>query len=160
MLEKGTTAPEFTLHDKDGREIRLRDFRGKKVILYFYPKDSTPGCTRQARAFAERYGEFVKRNTEVIGISRDSEASHRKFAENNGLPFLLLSDPERKAIDAYGVWQEKRNYGKTTMGVVRTTYVIDAEGRVEKGMEKVKPDSNADDLLAYLEEVQAGGGMS
>ena len=143
-------APDFRLRDKDGKETSLGDFRGRRVVLYFYPKDSTPGCTRQARAFAERYEEFRRLDTEVIGVSRDSEASHRRFAENNALPFILLSDPERKAIEAYGAWQEKKNYGKVTMGVVRTTYVIDGEGRIEKAMPKVKPDTNAEEILAYL----------
>ena len=155
MLETGTMAPEFTLPDKDGRPVSLSDFRGKKVVVYFYPKDSTPGCTRQACAFAAAWEEFRKRNAVVIGISKDSQASHQKFAEKNGLTFLLLSDPERQAIEAYGVWQEKKLYGKTSMGVVRTTFLIDEEGRIQSVMPKVKPDTNAADVLALLQETDA-----
>ena len=124
-------------------------------MVYFYPKDSTPGCTRQACAFAAAWEEFQKRNVVVIGISKDSQASHQKFAEKNGLPFLLLSDPERQAIEAYGVWQEKKLYGKTSMGVVRTTFLIDEEGRIQSVMPKVKPDTNAADVLALLQETDA-----
>ena len=152
MLEIGTKAPDFTLPDKDGRNVSLSDFRGKKVVLYFYPKDNTPGCTRQACAFAQHYGEFQARNTVVIGISRDSAASHGRFAEKYQLPFLLLSDPELTVIQAYGVWQEKKLYGKVSMGVVRTTYLIDEEGVIRKAMPKVKPDTNAAEILACLEE--------
>ena len=125
MLEIGTKAPEFILPDKDGNAVSLTDFSGKKVVLYFYPKDNTPGCTRQACAFAGAYQEFRKINAVVIGISKDSMASHQKFAEKHGLPFLLLSDPELSVIQAYGVWQEKNMHGKASMGVVRSTYVID-----------------------------------
>lgn len=150
MLETGTMAPEFTLPDKDGRPVSLSDFRGKKVVVYFYPKDSTPGCTRQACAFAAAWEEFRKRNAVVIGISKDSQASHQKFAEKNGLPFLLLSDPELQAIQAYDVWHEKTMCGKTSMGVVRTTYVIDENGRIEWAKEKVKPEVNAGEILEYL----------
>ena len=150
MLEIGMKAPEFTLMDKRGNTVSLSDFRGKKVVVYFYPKDSTPGCTRQACAFAKNYGRFEDKNAVVIGISKDSVASHLKFAEKYELPFVLLSDPERRAIEAYGVWQEKKNYGKVSMGVVRSTFVIDEEGTVEKVMYKVKPDDNAEEILAYL----------
>ena len=150
MLETGMKAPEFALKDKDGKEVRLSDFLGKKVVLYFYPKDSTPGCTRQACAFAGAYDIFTDNNVVIIGVSKDSEASHRKFAENNGLPFILLSDPDRQAIEAYGVWQEKKNYGKVTMGVVRTTFVIDEQGNVLKVMPKVKPDTNAAEIIEFL----------
>lgn len=150
MLEVGTKAPEFTLSDKDGNEVSLKDFLGKKVILYFYPKDSTPGCTRQACAFAAAWPDFKALGAVVIGVSKDSQASHRKFAEKQGLPFILLSDPELQAIQAYGVWQEKKLYGKVSMGVVRTTFIIDETGMVEKVMPKVKPDTNAADVLAYL----------
>ena len=150
MLEVGMKAPEFTLMDKRGNMVSLSDFRGKKVVVYFYPKDSTPGCTRQACAFAKNYGRFEDKNAVVIGISKDSVASHLKFAEKYELPFVLLSDPERRAIEAYGVWQEKKNYGKVSMGVVRSTFVIDEEGAVEKVMYKVKPDDNAEEILAYL----------
>ena len=147
MLEIGTKAPDFTLKDKDGKEVSLSDFLGKKVVLYFYPKDNTPGCTRQACAFAETYEEFKSKNFEVIGISKDSVASHVKFAEKYALPFVLLSDPERKAIEAYGVWQEKKMCGKVSMGVVRTTFIIDESGNIAEIMPKVKPDTNAQEIL-------------
>lgn len=150
MLETGTKAPVFTLNDKDGNAVSLADFAGKKVVLYFYPKDNTPGCTRQACAFAAAYEDFKTLDAVVIGVSKDSEASHRKFAEKYGLPFILLSDPELKAIQAYGVWQEKKNYGKVSMGVVSSTFIIDEKGFIEKVMPKVKPDTNAAEILAYL----------
>ena len=150
MLETGTQAPEFTLPDKDGNEKSLSDFRGKKVVLYFYSKDNTSGCTRQAQAFAALYDEFKEVGAEVIGISKDSAASHARFAEKNSLPFVLLADPERKAIEAYGVWQEKKLYGKVSMGVVRTTFIIDENGVILKIMPKVKPDANAADALDFL----------
>ena len=150
MLEIGTKAPEFVLSDGEGKEVKLSDFLGQKVVLYFYPKDSTPGCTRQACAFAGAYEAFRQKNVQVIGVSRDIVASHQRFAEKYGLPFILLSDPERKAIEAYGVWQEKKNYGKVSMGVVRTTFIIDENGLIEKVMPKVKPDTNAAEILEYL----------
>lgn len=150
MLKAGDKAPAFTLKDKDGKDVCLSDFAGKKIVLYFYPKDNTPGCTKQACAFAGLYGEFQKKGVEVIGISRDSTASHVKFAEKYGLPFILLSDPELTAIQAYGVWQEKKMYGKSTMGVVRTTFIIDEQGNIEKVMQKVKPDTNAAEILSQL----------
>lgn len=150
MLEVGTKAPEFTLPDKDGNPVSLTDFAGKKVVLYFYPKDNTPGCTRQACAFAGAYEEFKKINAVVIGVSKDSVASHQKFAEKHGLPFILLSDPELTAIQAYGVWQEKKLYGKVSMGVARSTFVINENGMIEKAMPKVKPDTNAAEILEYL----------
>ena len=150
MLEAQMKAPDFSLSDKDGNTVRLSDFRGKKVVLYFYPKDNTPGCTRQACAFAASYAQFKAQNMVVIGISKDSVASHLKFAQKYDLPFILLSDPELQAIQAYGVWQEKKLYGKVSMGVVRTTYIIDEQGIIEKVMPKVKPDTNAADILAYL----------
>ena len=150
MLEVGTKAPDFTLSDKDGNPVSLSSFLGKKVVLYFYPKDNTPGCTRQACAFAGAYEQFEAKDVVVIGISKDSIASHVKFAEKYDLPFILLSDPERQAIEAYGVWQEKKNYGKVSMGVVRSTYIIDENGMIEKVMPKVKPDTNAAEILAYL----------
>ena len=150
MLEVGMKAPEFTLPDKDGNMVSLADFAGKKVVLYFYPRDNTPGCTRQACAFASAYEEFKNINAVVIGVSKDSVTSHQKFAEKHGLPFILLSDPERAAIEAYGVWQEKKNYGKVSMGVVRSTFVIDENGIIEKVMPKVKPDTNAEEILTYL----------
>lgn len=150
MLEVGTKAPDFKLQDKDGKEVSLSDFIGKKVVLYFYPKDNTPGCTRQACAFAGLYNEFQKKGVEVIGISKDSVASHIKFAEKYNLPFILLSDSELSAIKAYGVWQDKKMYGKVTMGVVRTTFIIDEKGNIEKIMPKVKPDTNAAEILELL----------
>lgn len=150
MLEAGNKAPDFTLSDKDGKDVSLRDFLGKKVVLYFYPRDNTPGCTRQACAFAAAFEDFKRLGTVVIGVSKDSVASHVKFAEKHSLPFILLSDPDRKAIEAYGVWQEKKNYGKVSMGVVRSTFIIDENGIIEKVMPKVKPDTNAAEILAYL----------
>ena len=150
MLEPNTKAPDFTLNDKDGSPVSLSDFAGKKVVLYFYPKDNTPGCTRQACAFAAAYEDFKKLDVTVIGISKDSAESHRKFAEKHGLPFILLSNPELQAIKAYDVWQEKKLYGKVSMGVVRTTYIINENGLIEKTMPKVKPDTNAAEILAYL----------
>ncbi len=153
MLKAGTEAPDFLLHDKDGKEIRLSDFKGKKVVVYFYPKDNTPGCTRQACAFRDAYEDFRKKDVIVIGISKDSEKSHQKFIEKFGLPFLLLSDPELQAIQAFGVWQEKKMYGKVSMGVVRSTFIINEDGKVEKVFEKAKPDTNAREILDYLENV-------
>lgn len=150
MMEVGTKAPAFTLPDKDGNPVSLSDFAGKKVVLYFYPKDNTPGCTRQACAFAAAYADFKTMDVAVIGVSKDSAASHQRFAEKHGLPFLLLSDPELTAIQAYGVWQEKKLYGKVSMGVVRTTFIIDEQGMIEKVMPKVKPDTNAAEILTYL----------
>ncbi|AET68425.1 Peroxiredoxin [Desulfosporosinus orientis DSM 765] len=152
MLQAGSKAPDFTLSDKDGNNVSLSDFRGKKVVLYFYPKDNTPGCTRQACAFAGAYEAFKSQNVVVIGVSKDSTASHQKFAEKYNLPFILLSDPELQAIQAYDVWQEKKNYGKVSMGVVRSTYIIDEEGVIEKAMPKVKPDTNAAEILEYLQK--------
>ena len=123
MLEIGTQAPDFTLSDQNGEERSLSDFRGKKVILYFYPKDNTPGCTKQACAFGELYPQFIEKDAVIIGISKDSSASHKKFAEKYNLPFILLADPELKAIQAYDVWHEKKMYGKTMMGVVRLSLI-------------------------------------
>ena len=155
MLEVGMKAPLFTLPDQNGHLVSLSDFLGKKVVQYFYPKDNTPGCTRQACAFGESYEAFWAKNTVVIGLSKDSTASHLRFAEKYHLPFILLSDPELQAIQAYGVWQEKKLYGKVSMGVVRSTYLIDEQGMIEKVMPKVKPDINAGELLAYLEAEEA-----
>lgn len=150
MLEVGMNAPDFTLADKDGNMVSLSDFAGKRVVLYFYPKDNTPGCTRQACAFARTYEDYRNLDVPVIGISKDSVASHLKFAQKYELPFVLLADPDLQAIQAYDVWKEKKLYGKVSMGVVRTTYVIDPQGNIEKVMPKVKPDTNADEILAYL----------
>ena len=151
MLTIGTQAPDFTLSDKDGNPVTLSSLRGRKVVLYFYPKDNTPGCTRQACGFAGAYAEFEKRSITVIGISKDSVASHQRFAEKYNLPFILLSDPDRVAIEAYGVWQEKKMAGKVSMGVVRTTFIIDENGLIAAVMPKVKPDTNAADILAMTE---------
>ena len=146
----GDTAPAFSLADQNGNIVSSADFAGRKVILYFYPKDNTPGCTRQACAFAAAYDGFKDKNIAVIGISRDSVASHRKFAEKHNLPFILLADPELEVIKAYGVWQEKKLYGKVSMGVVRTTFIIDENGKIAEIMPKVKPDTNAAEILAKL----------
>ena len=150
MLNIHDKAPDFTLLDQRGNAVSLSDFRGRRVVLYFYPKDNTPGCTRQACAFAGAFAEFEERGVTVIGVSRDSVASHVKFAEKYNLPFILLADPEREAIEAYGVWQEKKLYGKVSFGVVRTTFIIDENGLIEKIMPKVKPDTNAAEILASL----------
>ena len=150
MLKIGDKAPNFTLQDKNGNSVSLSDFLGKKVVVYFYPKDNTPGCTRQACAFTSNYDKFNDINVTVIGISKDSVASHQKFAEKYALPFILLSDPKLDAIKAFGVWQEKKNYGKTIMGVVRSTFIIDENGIIEHVMPKVKPDTNAQEILAML----------
>lgn len=153
MLESGIKAPEIMLNDKDGNEIKLSDFAGKKVVVYFYPKDNTPGCTKQACAFARTFDDYRKLGISVIGISKDNEASHTKFADKYSLPFILLADPELKAIKAYDVWQEKKLYGKVSMGVVRTTYLIDETGIIEKVWKKAKPDTNADEILEYLQNL-------
>ncbi|MCI6888103.1 MAG: thioredoxin-dependent thiol peroxidase [Lachnospiraceae bacterium] len=150
MLEVGTKAPDFTLPDKDGNPVSLADFAGKKVVIYFYPKDNTSGCTKQACAFAGVYKQFEQLGVPVIGISKDSVKSHQNFAAKYELPFILLSDPELQAIHAYDVWKEKKLYGKVSMGVVRSTYIIDENGMIEKAMEKVKPDTNAAEVLDAL----------
>ena len=150
MLEEGIKAPEFSLPDKDGNIVNLSDFKGKKVILYFYPKDSTPGCTKQACGFRDNFSEYQKLNAVVIGISKDSVKSHTNFASKQNLNFIILSDTELNTIKAYGVWQEKKNYGKVSMGVVRTTYVIDENGVIEKVFKKVKTADNPIDVLEYL----------
>ena len=152
MLESNVKAPDFTLSDKEGKQVSLTDFLGHKVVLYFYPKDNTPGCTRQACAFASAYDEFQRMGVTVIGISKDSVASHVKFAEKYNLPFVLLSDPDLQAIRAYDVWQEKKMCGKVSMGVVRTTYIIDEEGKISHVMPKVKPDINAAEILEILKK--------
>lgn len=152
MLSIGTKAPEFTLEDKDGNKVSMSDFKGKKVVVYFYPKDNTPGCTRQACAFRNAYDGFKKEDIQVIGISKDSIKSHQKFAKKHELPFILLSDPDLVAIKAFDVWKEKKMYGKTALGVVRATYIIDENGIIEKVFEKAKPDTNAQEILEYLEK--------
>ena len=151
MLEVGTKAPQFTLQDQSGNTVSLSDFAGKRVVLYFYARDNTPGCTRQACAFAGAYEAFKAEDIAVIGVSKDSVASHSKFAQKYGLPFILLADPELQAIKAYDVWKEKKLYGKVSMGVVRSTYIIDGTGVIARAMEKVKPDTNAADVLAALQ---------
>ena len=150
MLEVGTKAPDFILPDQNGNVHSLSDYRGKKVILYFYPKDNTPGCTKQACGFAERYPQFTEKGAVVLGISKDSVASHKKFEEKYGLPFTILSDPELKVIQAYDVWKEKMNYGKVSMGVVRSTYLIDEEGKIVKSFDKVKAADNPEQMLGEL----------
>lgn len=150
MLEAGSIAPDFSLPDQDGTLRSLSEFKGKKVILYFYPKDSTPGCTKQACAFGDLLPQFTQKDAVVIGISKDSVASHKKFADKYALPFILLSDPELVAIKGYDVWHEKNMYGKKTMGVVRSTYLIDEEGRIQKAFFKVKPAENPQQMLELL----------
>ena len=150
MLQPGTAAPAFTLPDQNGEMKSLADYRGRKVVLYFYPKDMTSGCTKQACGFAELYPQFTEKGAVVLGVSRDSVASHKKFEAKYGLPFTLLSDPDLTVIQAYGVWQEKKNYGKTTMGIVRTTYLIDENGVIIRAAEKVKAAENPADTLALL----------
>ena len=152
MLEVGTKAPDFTLPDKNGNPVSLSDFSGKRVVLYFYPKDNTPGCTRQACAFAQNYQAFRDLGVEVIGVSKDSVASHEKFAAKYELPFVLLADPDLTVLQSYDVWKEKKLYGKVSMGVVRSTYVIGPDGMIEKAMPKVKPDTNAAEILAWLQK--------
>ena len=149
-LEVGTKAPEFTLPDQNGEMHSLKDYRGKKVILYFYPRDNTPGCTKQACGYSERYPAFLEKGVEIIGISKDSVASHKKFKEKQNLTFTLLSDKELEVIQAYDVWKEKKNYGKVSMGVVRTTYLIDEEGIIIRANDKVKA---ADDPENMLQEI-------
>lgn len=150
MLEIGSLAPDFTLPDQNGVNHSLSDYRGKKVILYFYPKDNTPGCTKQACGFAERYPQILEKGAVVLGISKDSVKSHKNFEEKQNLPFSLLSDPERTVIEPYGVWQEKKNYGKVSMGVVRTTYLIDEKGIIIKAVGNVKAADNPRQMLEML----------
>ena len=151
MLNRGTKAPDFTLPDQNGEMRSLKDYRGQKVILYFYPKDMTAGCTKQACGFAELYPQFVEKGAVILGVSKDTVASHKKFEEKYGLPFTLLSDTEKEVIQAYDVWKEKKNYGKVSMGVVRTTYLIDEEGIIIKAFDKVKAADNPADMLKELE---------
>jgi len=151
MLKVGAEAPDFTLADSHGNQVSLSDFSGKTVVLYFYPRDNTPGCTRQAAAFRDEFQKFAENNIVVIGISKDSVASHRKFTDKLELPFTLLSDPDLQVIKAYGVWQEKKLYGKTVYGVARTTYVIDGQGFIQKVYGRVRPADNALEILEYLE---------
>ena len=151
MLQIGTKAPNFSLSDQNGQVHTLEEYKGKKVILYFYPKDNTPGCTTQACGFAELYPQFQEKGAVVLGVSKDSVASHKKFEEKNGLKFTLLSDPEQKTLEAYDVWKEKKNYGKVYMGIVRTTYLIDEEGIIRKANDKVKAALDPEKMLGELE---------
>ena len=151
MLETGTKAPAFTLPDQNGEIRSLADYKGKKVSLYFYPKDMTSGCTKQACAFGDLYPQFREKGAVVLGVSKDSVASHKKFEEKYGLPFTLLSDPDKEVIQAYDVWKEKKNYGKVSMGVVRTTYLIDENGIIIKAFGKVKAADNPAQMLKELE---------
>ena len=150
MLEAGTMAPEFNLPDQNGTIHTLKEYRGKKVILYFYPKDNTAGCTKQACGFAERYPQFLEKGAVILGVSKDSVKSHKNFETKYTLPFTLLSDPELEVIKAYDVWKEKKNYGKVSMGVVRTTYLIDENGIIVKAMDKVKAADNPQQMLEAL----------
>lgn len=153
MLKEGINAVDFTLPDEDGNDVTLSSFLGKKVVLYFYPKDATPGCTKQACAFKDTYAEFKRQDIVIIGISKDTSASHKKFKEKYELPFILLSDSERNVIQAYDVWKEKKLYGKSFMGILRVTYLINEQGLIEKVFEKASPANNANDILSYLNEV-------
>jgi peroxiredoxin Q/BCP len=150
MVEEGKPAPEFELKTDSGESVKLSDFRGKPVVLYFYPKDDTPGCTAQACGIRDSYEEFEQRGAVVLGISPDSETSHVKFKEKYGLPFTLLADPEHKVAEQYGTWVEKKNYGKSYWGVERSTFLIDSEGKLAKVLRRVKPDTHADEVLAAL----------
>ena len=150
MLEVGTKAPEFTLPDQNGEMHSLKDYRGKKVILYFYPRDNTPGCTKQACGYSERYPAFLEKGVEIIGISKDSVASHKKFEEKQNLKFTILSDKELEVIQAYDVWKEKKNYGKVSMGVVRITYLIDEEGIIVRANDKVKAAEDPENMLQQI----------
>ena len=150
MLEIGTKAPEFTLPDQNGDMKSLSDYRGKKVVLYFYPKDMTAGCTKQACAFGELYPQFMEKGAVVLGVSKDTVASHKKFEEKYGLPFTLLSDVDKEVIQAYDVWKEKKNYGKVSMGVVRSTYLIDEDGMIAKAFGNVKAAENPGKMLEEL----------
>ncbi len=150
MLEVGSKAPEFTLPDQNGEMHSLQDYKGKKVILYFYPRDNTPGCTKQACGYSEHYPQIEEKNAVVLGISKDSVASHKKFEEKQGLTFTILSDPELEVIKAYDVWKEKKNYGKVSMGVVRTTYLIDEEGTIIFSNDKVKAADDPEKMLGIL----------
>lgn len=150
MLEVGTVAPDFTLQDQNGEEHSLSDYRWKKVILYFYPKDNTAGCTKQACGFAELYPQFTEKGAVILGVSKDSVKSHKNFETKYNLPFTILSDPEHEVIEKYDVWKEKKNYGKVSMGVVRTTYLIDEKGIIVKALGKVKAAENPQDMMDLI----------
>lgn len=154
MLEVGIKAPDFTLLDQDGKEVSLSDFKGQKVVLYFYPKDNTPGCTKEALAYKDAYADLTAAGVKVLGMSKDTAASHRKFADKYELPFMLLSDSGIAVMPAYDVWKEKKLYGKVSMGTVRSTVLIDENGIIEKVWPKVKPDLNASEVLAYLQSTK------
>ena len=151
MLKEGTVAPDFTVKDADGETVRLKDLRGQKVVLYFYPKDDTPGCTKEACAFRDAFADYKKRNIKVLGVSLDSEASHKKFAAKYKLPFTLLADTDHAISDAYGVYGQKKFMGRSYMGVNRMTFLIDEKGKIKKVFEKVKPEEHAQDVLAAFE---------
>jgi thioredoxin-dependent peroxiredoxin len=151
MVEEGKPAPDFELTSDSGERVKLSDFRGKPVVLYFYPKDDTPGCTTQARGIRDVYSDFRDRGAVVLGVSPDDEASHVKFKQKYSLPFTLLADPEHEVAEEYGVWKERNRYGKKSMGIERSTFVIDQHGNVSKAMRRVKPDTHADDVLAALD---------
>ena len=151
MPQEGSVAPNFTARDANGELLRLKDLRGQKVVLYFYPKDDTPGCTKEACSFRDAFAEFKKRDIKVLGVSVDSEASHKKFAAKYKLPFTLLADPDHSIADAYGVYGEKKFMGRTYMGVKRITFLIDEKGKVKKVFEKVKPEEHARDVLEAFE---------
>jgi peroxiredoxin Q/BCP len=150
MVEEGKPAPDFELASDSGEHVRLSELRGRPVVLYFYPKDDTPGCTKQACSFRDAYGEFEERGATILGVSPDSEGSHVRFKEKYGLPFTLLADPEHEVAEQYDVWVEKNNYGKKSMGIKRSTFVIDAEGNVARAMYGVSPDGHADQVLEAL----------
>ncbi|WP_026624595.1 thioredoxin-dependent thiol peroxidase [Eggerthia catenaformis] len=150
MLKLGTKAPDFKLEDQKGEVHQLSDYLGKKVILYFYPKDNTSGCTKQACGFAQVYPDILEKNAVILGVSKDSVKSHKKFQEKYNLPFTLLADPDHKVIEAYDVWKEKKMYGKTYMGIVRSTYLINEEGIIVKALEKVKPADNPKEMAEML----------
>lgn len=154
MLKVGDKAPQFSLQNQNGETISSKDFEGKRFVVYFYPRDNTPGCTRQACAFAASYAQYEELGVPVIGISKDSVASHQKFAQKHELPFILLSDPELQAIQAYDVWQEKKLYGKVSMGVVRSAFLVGKDGNIEQAWYKVKPDDNAAMVLDWMQQNQ------
>ncbi len=151
MLEVGTVAPDFTLPDQNGQMHTLSDYRGQKVVLYFYPRDNTAGCTKQACSFGELYPQFQEKGAVVLGVSKDTVASHKRFEEKYGLPFTLLSDTEKEVLAAYDVWKEKKLYGKVSMGVIRTTYLIDENGVIVRAFGKVKAADNPAQVLAELD---------
>lgn len=154
MLKVGMRAPDFTLADKDGKEHRLSDYRGERVVIYFYPKDNTPGCTREACAYSAADAQLKRRGVKLFGISRDSAASHSRFAEKYSLPFTLLSDPDARVASAWGVYREKKLYGKTSLGIIRSTFIVDPDGNIEFINEKVKPDTDPETVLAYLDTLK------